>query len=304
MEIIIQPNDVSMKEKHQELLQVQRKLVIPIKLRPLIDMVSFIDTTINFLKTRKGAGIGFIPFREIQNSVAITQHKTLTLQAFRQILFLAPDLYDHKWQNIPSISQSEPVLMIAFDADSSKQFLNHSEISARQDLIRNSVIEHTALIHKEFLQKLQDSEMIDDIFFDPIKIQMWHHKFDPHAMVESIPEAVLKQQPQSLMAHRSQSVKDFLNQTKVKQTLIREALQRVSDKEDEYKANEEISKLEEMKAKYGISTQTLKLIQKKQQAQTKSMDVTREFIGQQSQQAKIDQLNMVLVNISHHFMMQ
>lgn len=61
-----------MLEKHQDLLQVQRKLVIPITLRPLIDMVSFIDTTINFLKTRKGVAVGFIAFKEIQNSVAIT----------------------------------------------------------------------------------------------------------------------------------------------------------------------------------------------------------------------------------------
>lgn len=122
--------------------------------------------------------------------------------------------------------------------------------------------------------------MIDDIFFDPIKNQMWHHKFDPHSQVQTLPEATLKPQPQSLMTHRSQSVKDFLNQTNVKQSLIREALQRVSDKEDECKAKEEISKLEEMQAKYGISTQTLKLIQKKQQAQTKSMDVTRELISQ------------------------
>ena len=69
------------REKHQDLLSVTKRLVMPAQYRALKDMARYIDISLNFLKSRKTtAGIQvsnqtFIPFSDIKNSVSITQRK-------------------------------------------------------------------------------------------------------------------------------------------------------------------------------------------------------------------------------------
>jgi hypothetical protein len=63
-----------------------------------------------------------------------------------------------------------------------------------------------------------------DIEIDPVETQMWHFIFDPH-LVEQIPEADLKPHPKSFY-QRSESVQDFLNKTNIRQSLVKEALER------------------------------------------------------------------------------
>lgn len=75
--------DISMRSKHQDLLSVTRRIVIPSKYRVLIDMSNFIDVSLNFLRSRKENGEPFIPFRDVQKSISITQKKTLTLKMFK-----------------------------------------------------------------------------------------------------------------------------------------------------------------------------------------------------------------------------
>jgi hypothetical protein len=147
--------NVSMRAKHQDLLAVQRKIVVPNKYRALLEMGRLIDCTLNFLKTRKDKSENYIMFRDIQQSIASSQAKTLTLNMFKQILFLCPDLYEHKWQIKTLVSQKEPVLVICFKSDPpQKSFLNQEEINRRQDLVRKSIINHTTEIHKSFLDEL------------------------------------------------------------------------------------------------------------------------------------------------------
>lgn len=274
-------------------------------------MSNYIDCTLNFLRSRKDNSDSFISLRDVQASIATTQRKTLTLSMFKQILFLCPDLYDHKWQMMPMVSQREPVLTICFKINQSsvsKFFLNQEDISARQTILKGAIVEHTAQIHKQFLQGLEQTEMIDDIFYDPIKIQMWHHKFDPHSnpMITDIPQGSLSAQPQYLVTHRSTSVKDFLKTSNMKQTLIQDALRQVSEnkKEEPTRTESEISKLEEMSAKYGISISTLKLVQKKKQAQDQSNNMTQDLIESQSKSSNVMQMHKLLDNLHHQFIMK
>jgi DNA-binding Xre family transcriptional regulator len=65
---------------------------------------------------------------------------------------------------------------------------------------------------------------------------------------------------------------------------------RVSDQENENRAASEISKMQEISAKYGISTNTLKLINKKKQAQDVALDTTQQIISKESYTSRIVQL--------------
>jgi hypothetical protein len=124
-----------------------------------------------------------------------------------------------------------------------KQFLNRDDLNGRLALLNKRVIEHTCAIHEEFLKDLETREYVDHIFFSPQKVQMWHHKFDPHSLSD-IPMAKLHEQPSHLVSHRSQSVQDFLKKTNYKQTLIQQALTKVQDQEDEQRTSTENERLE------------------------------------------------------------
>lgn len=64
-------------------------------------------------------------------------------------MFLSDDLYEHKW--VPSVH--DPVLMINFK-NMAKQYLRQEDLVSRQQILRDKVIEHTAGIHAQFLEKL------------------------------------------------------------------------------------------------------------------------------------------------------
>jgi len=92
----------------------------------------------------------------------------------------------------------------------------------RHQEVEKAILQHTDKIHKEFLLNLEKTELVDDQFYDPVKIQMWHHKFDPHRnpLMTEIPHGILNSQPQNLVTHKSTSVVDFLKTANMKQTLI------------------------------------------------------------------------------------
>jgi hypothetical protein len=73
-----------------------------------------------------------------------------------------------------------------------------------------------------------------ELDFDPIKEQMWHHRFDPHS-VDQVPMADLKQEGTRNTHQRSESVKDFLNKSNIQQRLVQQALEKsiIINKEEE-----------------------------------------------------------------------
>ena len=106
--------------------------------------------------------------------------------------------------------------------------------------------------------------------------------------------------PTHLTSHRSQSVHDFLSKTNYKQTLIQQALQKsTADKEP----SQQPSKLREMSQKYGISLQTLQLIQKKKEATDVSMNITRQNADASSTASKLAALQSLVCSLHHQFMM-
>jgi 3-dehydroquinate synthetase len=94
---------LTLTQKHQDLLSVTRKLVVPAKYKALVDMANHIDMSLNFLKSRRDKA-EFVAFKDVALSVAQTQGKTCQVSHFRQILSLASELYEHKWVINPKIS--------------------------------------------------------------------------------------------------------------------------------------------------------------------------------------------------------
>lgn len=86
-------------------------------------------------------------------------------------------------------------------------------------------------------------------------MRMWHHKFDPHSVPAIEPAELKPQSSKSGAFHRSESVKDFIDRTK---------LDRVMDKRA--RSPEDSNALAQMSAKTGLSLDTLRLIKQKQDA--------------------------------------
>lgn len=76
------------------------------------------------------------------------------------------------------------------------------------------------------------------------------------------------------------------------------------NEEEPTRTASEISKLQEMSAKYGISVETLRLIQKKKVAEDKSMNITKDIIASQTTSSKINQLHKLIDNLHHQFIMK
>jgi hypothetical protein len=92
---------------------------------------------------------------------------------------------------ITSISQNEPQLCVKNRG--AQMIINKQEQDNRQKLFTEAIISHTGKIHFKFIQKLSETEIVDPIFNDPIGIQMWHSKFEPHSnpLITDIPMAAL-----------------------------------------------------------------------------------------------------------------
>lgn len=63
--------------------------------KQILKLQEYLDATLNFLGTRHSE---WIPLKEVQQSMAMTQGKTFTLTNLRQILFFCKDFYEVKWQ--------------------------------------------------------------------------------------------------------------------------------------------------------------------------------------------------------------
>jgi hypothetical protein len=127
----------------QDLLQVSHKLVVPAKYKALLKMQGFLDSTLNFLGTRHP---DWIPLKELQHSIAITQGKGFTLVMLRQILNLCPDFYEVKWQEV---KYTDPTICVRFV--SGVKILNFSDQQARQKELEKKILENTIKVHGDFL---------------------------------------------------------------------------------------------------------------------------------------------------------
>lgn len=131
--------------------------------------------------------------------------------------------------------------------------------------MKKLMIDETLKHHTIFVQEMQEKGERDPILrSDPMKTKMWHYKFDVHS-VPAIKLADLKPQVKGV---RSESVKDFLNRSKLnalvepvniapKRKVEHSLEQTVQRKPSPVKDD---SKLIEMSKKTGISIETLRII--------------------------------------------
>ena len=71
-------------------------------------MQEYLDSTLNYLGTRHAE---WIPLKDVQSSIALSQGKGFTLSMLRQILNFCPEFYDIKWQENKYI---DPALCLRF----------------------------------------------------------------------------------------------------------------------------------------------------------------------------------------------
>jgi len=110
----------SLKFRFEELIQEKRKLPLPPTYKTLINVVSDLDSMINFFKLKKK-----IPrFEMIRNNMEMTLKRTITIEQFKQILFLAPYFYIYKWEKTDKTNEYDLVIDFPEDfADRIKVFV-------------------------------------------------------------------------------------------------------------------------------------------------------------------------------------
>lgn len=123
---------------------------------------------------------------------------------FKQIIYVYPEAFSYKLE-------SNNTLLIDFHVDEEK-LLSFSKMEERQNHFRKLLLERTKSYHDTFLQEECKEEGAMS-YANVFETKMWHHKFDPHC-VPAIPMAELKQKGTS-NHQRSESVKDFLNRSKL-----------------------------------------------------------------------------------------
>ena len=102
--------------------------------------------------------------------------------------------------------------------------------------------------HERFLEENKISE---SVFNDPFQLKMWHHKFDLHSVPPIEPAPIRPQPVKTGSFHRSESVKDFIDRTKLDAKVI--------DKRAQSPVADDAS-LAKMSSKTGLSIETLRLI--------------------------------------------
>ena len=72
---------------------------MPFHMKQLLEVAKFIDESLNFLqRCRHNADNPQVLFSEVKVSVERTFARTVTIELFRQILTVVPDLYKHEWE--------------------------------------------------------------------------------------------------------------------------------------------------------------------------------------------------------------
>lgn len=70
-------------------------------MKTLMQSGSMIDDCLSFLvQCRKSAVGAVVTFAEVKQSVEKTHAKTVTVNHFKQLLTLCPDLYEHSWEKV------------------------------------------------------------------------------------------------------------------------------------------------------------------------------------------------------------
>jgi len=111
----------SLKFRFEELIQEKRKLPLPPTYKTLINVVSDLDSMINFFKLKKK-----IPrFEMIRNNMEMTLKRTITLEQFKQILFLAPYFYIYKWEKVDKTNEYDLVIDFPEDFADRIKVYNH-----------------------------------------------------------------------------------------------------------------------------------------------------------------------------------
>ena len=81
--------------KHRELI-LNDELVLPLKYKTLLELVTCLDQSLVFLKECRKSE--YVLFSDVCESVKI-MGRELTINTFRQILAISPDFYSHCWVN-------------------------------------------------------------------------------------------------------------------------------------------------------------------------------------------------------------
>lgn len=87
-----------MRAKHEQLIAPERELVLPAHYKKLLELLKFVDNTLNFLKSCRRQSS--CTFDDLKKSIERTNARSFDLDSFKQILFLMPKSFTHRWDSL------------------------------------------------------------------------------------------------------------------------------------------------------------------------------------------------------------
>lgn len=100
--------------------------------------------------------------------------------------------------------------------------IGNADLDARRKMMKNILMEVTNDHHKQFLESIGFSKE-----FDPFKLKTWHHEFDLEK-VPQVPIFEIQEKP----SIRITTIKDFLVENDIKNTLVKRLMEEVNRPEE------------------------------------------------------------------------
>lgn len=139
-------SDKEMTEEVQR--EIPETLALPVKMRVLLDFVLSLDQSLNLLHHRQTVAT----FTNIKNFVERDVVRTFTMSHFKQIIFVAPFLYNHSWEL--KHGKMEAIIGVPSNYDA---ILRDNSVSASQDnhygILPGSIMHQRKNLFKKLLQE-------------------------------------------------------------------------------------------------------------------------------------------------------
>lgn len=237
----------SLKFKYEDLIKEERELILPPHYKKLLQSFTELDLTLNFYKLSSRRN--HVPiFEEIQQSIESSYKHKFDFKTFAQILYVTPHLYVYKWQKM-NLNSDDFSLIVEIPKDHQKRLrtenlydsttdlikmqtenydpaieaMTNAELEERKKVFKNALIAITNDYHEKFLESIDFTKD-----YDPIKLKTWHHEFDlekvpPITIFEILEKPTIK----------ITSIEEFLHNNNIKNSLIKRAIEDISNDNNE-----------------------------------------------------------------------
>ncbi len=311
----------SLRFKYEELIKEDRELLIPPHYKVLYSAFCNLDHTLNLYKVT-GRQNRVPIFEDIKTTIETTYKQKFEFKTFAQILYVVPHFFIYKWEKV-SLTKDEFFLIVDIPKDHPKRlyenyeqnfnFIKHqtenyegtletlslSQLEERRKVFKNLLLEIVNEHHKKFLEEINFPKE-----FDPFKMKTWHHRFN----LDNIPSIPIFEILEKPTIHIT-NIQDFLRDTDIKNSLVKRAMEGLSQNNTETYSNtlfseEESTSNENSNLSKILSNSFLQKMKAKEEAVNLSKDIIEYSTQKNRIKTRVKEFKILVDKIHTLFIMQ